>query len=185
MTISLKNKKIKSRVNSFSIEQALYFEPYEESSIDNELLIALRNCDLKELSSLLNKKDGNENAYDLNARNQFGENLLHLACRMGLERDLIEFLVEDAIIQLNVRDRYGRSPLHNACMSSKPNFDNINYIMDKAPRLTVFEDDNGKVPFDLIPQRCFEQWTRFLSEKNVLRTLSTELLKEESLPPTE
>merc|ERR1712238_113839 len=30
---------------------------------------------------------------DLKARNQFGENLLHLACRMGISRDVLEFLV--------------------------------------------------------------------------------------------
>jgi len=47
MTVSLKNHKIKSRVDSFNLEQALYFEPYEESQIDIDLLKALRGGDLE------------------------------------------------------------------------------------------------------------------------------------------
>jgi hypothetical protein len=173
LTVSLKNKKIKSRIDSFSLEQALYFEPYEESEIDMDLLKAIRGGDLEKLRSLMNDK---EKDYDLEARNQFGENLVHMACRVtGLSVDVLKFLVDDAKIQLNVRDRFGRTPLHNACMSAIPNFNNIDYIMKKAPKLTVFEDDKNKVPFDLIPQRCFERWTRFLSEKNILQTLCKEL----------
>lgn len=178
MIISLKNNKIKSRVDSFSLEQALFFEPYEEAGIHLDLLKALRGADLPKLRLLLKEK---EETHDLGARNQFGENLLHIACRMGLSWDLIKFLVEDAKVHLNVRDRFGLSPLHNACMSAQPNFNNINYIMEKAPLLTVFEDDRNKVPFDLIPQRCFERWTRFLSEKSILQTLCSDLSKHKGL----
>jgi len=178
LTISLKNKKIKSRVDSFNFEQALYFEPYEESDIHIDLLKALRGADLEKLRSLMHDK---EKDYDLEARNQFGENLVHLACRMGLNGDVLKFLVEDVKVHLNVRDRFGRSPLHNACMSALPNFNNIDYIMKNAPKLTVFEDDKSKIPFDLIPQRCFERWTRFLSEKGILPSLCIELSKHEGL----
>merc|ERR1740117_2010162 len=107
-----------------------------------------------------------------------GENLLHLACRMGISRNIVEFLVEDqdgsgvsgAKVPLNVRDKFGRTPLHNACMSSAANlnFHNIDYLITKAPQLLVMEDDNGKIPFDVIPSRNYEKWTRFLSEKNIL-----------------
>jgi len=178
LTISLKNKKMKSRVDSFSFEQALYFEPYEESEIHIDLLRALRGADLEKLRSQMNDKDKN---YNLEARNQFGENLVHLACRMGLSTDVLKFLIEDAKVQINVRDRFGRTPLHNACMSALPNFNNIDYIMKSAPKMSVFEDDKNKIPFDLIPRRCYERWTRFLSEKNVLQTLCTELSKHEGL----
>ena len=99
--------------------------------------------------------------YDLRACNQFGENLLHLACRMGICREIIDFLIEDAQGKLNVRDKFGRTPLHNACMSSLPNFDIIEHVISREPRTIFFEDDNGNIPFDLIPQRCYERWTRF------------------------
>jgi hypothetical protein len=245
MTISLKNKKIKPRIDSFSLEQALYFEPYQESEIQIELLKALRSSDLDQLRSFQevgnNKcqqviasgvsggfsrggsgggsgggnedkqhldqqqlsKDENKTTYDdnddkkmpssclteknenrsleLQARNQFGENLVHLSCRMGISRDVLEFLVDDAKVPLNVRDRFGRTPLHNSCMSALPNFDNIDFVIMHAPRQLLFEDDNGKIPFELIPQRCFERWTRFLSEKNILQRVSAELVKHDGL----
>jgi hypothetical protein len=222
MTISLKNKKIKPRIDSFSLEQALYFEPYLESEIQIELLKALRSSDLDQLRSFQevgnnrsqqaigvsggagvggnedlqhqdknqeeredkNKTtddDDNDRPLKLQARNQFGENLVHLSCRMGISRDVLEFLVDDAKVPLNVRDRFGRTPLHNSCMSALPNFDNIDFVIMHAPRQLLFEDDNGKIPFELIPQRCFERWTRFLSEKNILQRVSAELVKHDGL----
>ena len=224
MTISLKNKKIKPRIDSFSLEQALYFEPYQESEIQIKLLKALRSSDLDQLRSFQevgnnrsqqvngvsggvgiggnedkqhqdknqdqqqqgkdeNKTDDDDDdrSLKLQARNQFGENLVHLSCRMGISRDVLEFLVDDAKVPLNVRDRFGRTPLHNACMSALPNFDNIDFVIMHAPRQLLFEDDNGKIPFELIPQRCFERWTRFLSEKNILQRVSAELVKHDGL----
>mmetsp|Transcript_46448 Transcript_46448/g.51946 ORF Transcript_46448/g.51946 Transcript_46448/m.51946 type:complete len:366 (+) Transcript_46448:49-1146(+) len=216
MTISLQNKKIKPRIDSFSIEQALFFEPYQESTIQMELLQALRSSNLDQLKSYQQVKSGeqqqqqqqdqdekekkirseagdekgvitdddgdtnscekNTTSVDLKACNQFGENLLHLACRIGICQSILEFLLEEAHVALNVRDRFGRTPLHNACMSAHPNFQNIDYLISTQPRMVLFEDDKGKVPFDLIPHRCYEQWTRFLSEKNILqRVVAAEL----------
>jgi len=222
LTISLQNKKIKSRIDSFSIEQALFFEPYQESTIKMELLQALRSSNIDQLKSYQevkskkkkknqerqqqqqqqDKKDDetskseagdddgvitdddcdndsrekNTTIVDLKACNQFGENLLHLACRIGICQSILEFLLEEAHVALNVRDRFGRTPLHNACMSAHPNFNNIDYVISQQPRMVLFEDDSGKVPFDLIPHRCYERWTRFLSEKNILqRVVSAEL----------
>ena len=79
--------------------------------------------------------------YDLRACNQFGENRLHLACRMGICREIIDFLIEDAQGKLNVRDKFGSTPLHNACMLSLPNFDNIEHVISCEPRLIFSEDD--------------------------------------------
>lgn len=178
LTIALKNKKVKSRVDSFSFEQALYFEPYEESDIDIDLLKAVRAGDLDKLRSLMNDKEKN---YDMCARNKFGENLVHMACRWGRSLNVLKFLIEDAKVRINVRDRFGRTPLSHACMSPSPNFDNIAYIFKNAPKLTVFEDDKSMIPFELIPQKCFSRWTRFLSEKSNLQTLCILLSKQEGL----
>merc|ERR1712238_239699 len=306
MTISLKNKKITPRIDSFSIEQAVYFEPFQEGDIKMELLQALRSSNLSQLRAYLqcdsgNKNNNNKNNHnqkkeevlhrvcyggscnetimkqhhqkqqqqqqqqqldhfllqsqllqqqkqqsdnknegttmtterdditsttppiivtndnnndddddetekkkknqklqELRACNRMGENLLHLACRMGISRDIIEFLVEgdgdeandgDGVggdedseagttsrwVPLNVRDKFGRTPLHNACMSAIPQFDNVDFVIKHAPKLLVMEDDNGKIPFDLIPSRCFERWTRFLSEQNILPRVVSQL----------
>mmetsp|Transcript_45343 Transcript_45343/g.45901 ORF Transcript_45343/g.45901 Transcript_45343/m.45901 type:complete len:234 (+) Transcript_45343:2-703(+) len=146
------------------------------------------------------KKKKKQKLQELRACNRMGENLLHLACRMGISREIIQFLVEgdgdegcdgDAngdgdgdesessgatgMVPLNVRDKFGRTPLHNACMSAIPQFDNVDYVVEHAPKLLVMEDDNGKIPFDLIPSRCFERWTRFLSEQNILPRVVAQL----------
>jgi len=180
----VKTKPIR-RIDSFSLEQASYFEPYQESEIKNELLMALRSSNVDQLRSLMLCQDDENNnnsrstslslLQDVKACNQFGENLLHLACRMGISRELVTFLFHDCQVPLNVRDKFGRTPLHNSCMSTVPHFDNINFVISKAPKMLLFEDDNGKIPFDLIPPQCFEPWTQFLlSEeetggKNLLR----------------
>lgn len=179
LDIALKNKKIKSRIDPFSIEQAMYFEPFEEGEIDMDLLKALRSGDLEKLRSMWEDK---EKKYDLEGRNQFGENLVHMACRISnLKLEVLKFLGEEVEVPVNVRDKHGRSPLHNACMSAIPNFDNVEYIMKKAPELAVFEDDKNKLPFDLIPHRCFERWTRFLCQKKFLQNFCTDLSKKEDL----
>jgi len=222
LTLSLQNKKIQPRIDSFSMEQALFFEPYQESTIKMEFLQALRSSNLEQLKSYQegkkkekknrhdhqeqqqqdqdqdqDEKDkksisqagddgvitdddsgtrGKKTGMDLTTCNQFGENLLHLACRMGIHLEIIEFLTEEAQVKLNVRDRFGRTPLHNACMSALPQFHNINYVISQQPRMVLFEDDNGNIPFELIPPRCFERWTRFLSEQNILqRVVAAEL----------
>jgi len=156
-----------TRIDSFSIEQAFYFEAYQEAEISTDILQALRTSNVEQLRSFLTeKKNGLKEC-----RNQFGENLLHLACRMGgISCNVIAFLIQEAKVPLNVRDRFGRTPLHHACMSSHPNFDTIDFVIRHVPRMCLlFEDDTGNIPFDLIPSRCYDGWTRFLSEtKNIL-----------------
>jgi len=177
-------KRFIRRIDSFSLEQALYFEPYQESEIKNELLKALRSSNVDQLRSLILFQDDEKNnnsrstslllLQDVKTCNQFGENLLHLACRMGISREVVIFLSDDCQVPLNVRDKFGRTPLHNSCMSTVPNFHNIEFVILKAPRMLLFEDDNGKIPFELIPTQCFEWWTQFLlsyeegGEKNIL-----------------
>eukprot|EP00751_Fragilariopsis_kerguelensis_P039548 CAMPEP_0171000244 /NCGR_PEP_ID=MMETSP0736-20130129/14637_1 /TAXON_ID=186038 /ORGANISM="Fragilariopsis kerguelensis, Strain L26-C5" /LENGTH=295 /DNA_ID=CAMNT_0011427683 /DNA_START=166 /DNA_END=1050 /DNA_ORIENTATION=- len=150
-------KDCRNQFGSFSIEQALYFEPYQESKIPTDILTALRTSNVGQLRVFLT--DNNKNSLK-ECRNQFGENLLHLACRMGgISGEVIAFLIQEAKVPLNVRDRFGRTPLHHACMSSHPNFDTIELVIRHVPRVVLlFEDDTGNIPFDLIPSRCYAGW---------------------------
>jgi len=161
-----------SRIDSFSIEQAFYFASYQESEISIDILEAVRSSNIEYLRlAFLQDEDEKKNGLLQDCRNQFGENLLHLACRMGgISCNVIAFLIQEAKVPLNVRDRFGRTPLHHACMSSHPNFDTIDFVIRHVPRMCLlFEDDTGNIPFDLIPSRCYDGWTRFLSEtKNIL-----------------
>lgn len=163
LSFALKNKGMKSRVDPVSLEHLLYFEPYQESSISAEILRALRQSDISELQRF--------DSEELLERNQFGESLVHLACRLGISENVTAFLINEVKLPLNVRDRFGRTPLHNACLAAWPNFENIKLILDAAPKLVLFEDDKGKLPFDYIPKRNYGKWVRFLSEGCVLKRL--------------
>jgi ankyrin repeat protein len=169
LSIALKNKGIDSRIGPLSLEQALYFEPYREAQISTEILKAVRQNDLPALRAF--------EVDELSQRNQFGENLMHLVCRLGL--DLVEYLVSVAKLPLNVRDKYGRTPLHNACLAAKPNFGNVVLLLKHAPKLVVFEDDKGNTPFEYIPARNYGNWSRFLSEERILKVLQSQLVEEE------
>jgi len=167
-----------SRIDSFSIEQAFYFASYQESEISIDILEAVRSSNIEYLRlAFLQDEDEKKNGLLQDCRNQFGENLLHLACRMGgISWKVIAFLIQEAQVPLNVRDRFGRTPLHHACMSFHPNFDTIAFVIRHIPRMVLlFEDDTGNIPFDLIPSRCEEGWTQFLSEtKNILHNNNTQ-----------
>ncbi|KAG7347523.1 ankyrin repeat domain protein [Nitzschia inconspicua] len=171
LAMALKNHNIKERIDTFSLEQAMYFEPYKESEIALPLLQALRSNDLKQLQLVISSRN-----YDLeDARNQFGENLVHLACRMGLSTKIVQYLVLETKVPLNVRDKFGRSPLHNACMSPFPDFDTIAFVLEEAPKLFLFEDNSGKTPLDGVLPRNFDRWTRFMAESGLLKRLTSVL----------
>jgi ankyrin repeat protein len=170
LSVALKNKGIESRIDHLSVEQAIYFEPYREAQIPTEILRAVRRNDLKELRRFEVEK--------LSQRNQFGESLMHLVCRLGLNS--VAYLIEEAKLPLNVRDKFGRSPLHNACLAPIPNFENAVLLLKYAPKLVVFEDNKGNTPFDNIPARNHGKWSRFLSEKCILKLIQSELIKKES-----
>ncbi|KAL3921051.1 MAG: hypothetical protein SGILL_002958, partial [Bacillariaceae sp.] len=175
LAMTLKNRKLKERISPFSLEQAMFFEPYQEGDMELEFLRALRSNNLE----LLRNVAATHELEDV--RNQFGENPVHLLCRMGMPTAILEYLVVDKNVPLNVRDRFGRSPLHNACMVAVPNFDNVEFLLEHAPRLFLFEDDSGNTPFECIPRRSFDRWIRFLSQRNILKRITSKLEQDTSL----
>ncbi|CAJ1945267.1 unnamed protein product [Cylindrotheca closterium] len=170
LSAALRNKGIPSRVSHLSLEQAIYFEPYREAQIPATILRALRSNDFTGL-------EGVEMEQLRRQRNSFGETLTHLVCRSGLTS--AQFLIEKVEIPLNVRDKFGRSPLHNACLAAIPNFNTVQLILKHAPKLVLFEDNKGRIPFDYISARNRSKWSRFLSEDGVLSQLQTALKKEQ------
>jgi ankyrin repeat protein len=169
LSMALHNKGIKSRVDPISIEQPLYFGPYTEAHIPTEVLRAVRENNVDKLRTF-------EQAI-LSTRNQFGESLIHIACRLGMS-EVLHYLVQEVKLPLNLRDRFGRTPLHNACWVLQPNFRNLYLLLDEAPELVLFEDDKGMTPFDCISERNYEPWVLFLSEHSVLPSLQKKLMSE-------
>ncbi|KAL7434017.1 hypothetical protein ACHAXH_002216, partial [Discostella pseudostelligera] len=73
-----------------------------------EVVSAIRSNNVESLRKL--HADG----ANLQCGNQYGETLIHLACRRS-HRELISFLVKEAGVSLRVRDDFGRTPMHDVC----------------------------------------------------------------------
>ncbi|KAG7338954.1 hypothetical protein IV203_017445 [Nitzschia inconspicua] len=140
---ALKNHNIKERIESFSLEQAMYFEPYKESEIPLPLLQALRSNDLKQLQLVISSRN-----YDLeDARNQFGENFLHLACRMGLSTKIVEYLVLDTKSHLTSGTSLGVLPSTMPACRRFPTLIPLRLYWKKLPNSSCLKTIRGKRPW--------------------------------------
>ena len=88
--------------------------------------------------------------------NQFGESILHLACR-SQAIECLKYLVSTGIkgpmLSLRVKDDYGRTPLHDACWTHSPNFDVIKLVIEKCPQLLLIPDHRGYYPLQYLPKQ--------------------------------
>lgn len=143
-----------------------FFVEPQQSEIDAygfDVLNAVRNQDLEALDNF--HKEGRP----LKCSNQFGESLLHLACRKSFA-DVVRFLVQDAGVPLNVKDDFGRNPAHDACWTISPNWELIDLIVEKCPDLFFVEDVRGHTPLDYIRMEHWPTWINYLREKGGLLT---------------
>ena len=90
----------------------MYFAPYTTGEISIEVLQALRNSDLKQLRTLIVQQEQQDadmakNKGLFQQRNSFGENVVHLVCRMGVAQTI-------------------------ACLMGIPNLDTILYLLSHA-----------------------------------------------------
>jgi len=121
----------------------------------SDVLNAIRQSDLDKLR--LFHKQGRP----LKCSNQFGESLLHLACRRGLV-DVVAFLIHEAGVTVRVRDDYGRTPLHDACWTIEPNFELIALIVAECPRLLFMTDKRGHTPLSYARRHQWGAYVDFI-----------------------
>jgi hypothetical protein len=153
-------------LRTFQLEQkktkftGAFVKPTEKdlSSYDTAVVGAVRSSNLVALKSI--HKEGKS----LNACNQFGESLLHMACRRG-NPEVVRFMVEEAKVNVNVRDDYGRTILHDATWTSRPNFDVMEILLKAIqPEMLLAEDVRGHTPFDYARKEHWADWVDFLLE---------------------
>ena len=123
---------------------------------------AVRANDIETLRSLLSQ------GKSLDACNRTGETLLHLACRRG-NREMIEFLVQEADLDVHVQDDLGRTVLHDVCWRPLP----ATEIMDTLirvmpPDILLLEDGRGHSCFDYCRREHWEEWIAFLKQHQAL-----------------
>jgi hypothetical protein len=131
----------------------------EVDAYDIETVRAIRMGDLTTLKRL------HAEGKDLNASNQFGESLLHMACRRG-NVSILSFMLREAKVRVNQRDDFGRNILHDACWTSTPNLDIMDELIEFVdPLLMLSEDVRGSTPFDYCRRDHWKDWVQYLSER--------------------
>jgi ankyrin repeat protein len=129
----------------------------------HDALVAVRANDLAALRDL--HRDGGPDT--LGCRNQFGESLLHAACRRA-DAAVVAFLLDEAGASPLVMDDYGRTPLHDACWRGKPAFAVVEALLRAEPRLAYVADVRGHRPFQYARREHWGVWNQFLAQKRDL-----------------
>jgi hypothetical protein len=162
---ALQESGYQTQIEAFSLEDTIYFQPYQEGHVPFEILRAIRENNVDTIAQLRKFSPSL-----LEQRNQFGESLVHLSCKYG-RTGICRYLIEKVVLPLNVRDSCGRTPLHNACMPVAPNWEILELLLEHAPEQMLFLDNCGKTPFYYIQQSQWKRCLQFLSDHKHQLTL--------------
>jgi ankyrin repeat protein len=138
-----------------------FLKPKEEeiAAYDLETVRAIRSHDVTRLRQLYAE------GRNLNACNQFGESLLHMACRRG-DLEIVSFMIREAKVRVDISDDFGRNPFHDACWTSTPNFEVMDVLIEVAdPVMLISEDVRGSTPFDYARREHYKKWVKYLEER--------------------
>jgi len=129
---------------------------YQTASYGLALTKAIRSSDTYTVQSLLDA------GLHPNACNEFGESILHAACRRG-DYAMIQVLIE-AHASVQVVDDFGRAPLHDAFWTASPNLNTIQLLMDQDPWLLCLMDSRGSTPLEYVRKEHWNIWIDFLRD---------------------
>jgi hypothetical protein len=148
--------------SSTSQVKTLTFQKPSEDDItayDLETVKAIRSNNLKQLRQLWSS------GKSMDACNQFGESVLHMACRRGYG-EIVDFLLREVKVRSDRCDDFGRNPFHDALWTPTPNFEVMDLMIDCAdPALLLSEDVRGNTPFDYARSDHSERWITFLEKR--------------------
>eukprot|EP00542_Grammatophora_oceanica_P011879 CAMPEP_0194049612 /NCGR_PEP_ID=MMETSP0009_2-20130614/30787_1 /TAXON_ID=210454 /ORGANISM="Grammatophora oceanica, Strain CCMP 410" /LENGTH=596 /DNA_ID=CAMNT_0038695813 /DNA_START=236 /DNA_END=2026 /DNA_ORIENTATION=+ len=135
----------------------------ELAAYDRDVITAVNRADLQQLRTL------HSSGHLMEASNQFGETLVHGACRRG-SLDVTRFLVNEGGATLMCCDQQGMTPLHLACRTPKPNYELVSFILqqDRAHDLIFVADKRGYTPLDCTPSQTWSGWIDFI--KQIMRS---------------
>lgn len=136
-------------------------KPPEEdiAAYDLETVKAIRSNNLEKLRQLWCS------GKSMDACNQFGESVLHMACRRGYA-NIVEFLLREVKVRSDRCDDFGRNPFHDALWTSTPNFEVVDLLIEYAdPALMLSEDVRGNHPFAYARSDHSERWIEFLEKR--------------------
>jgi hypothetical protein len=145
-----------------SKEKTLTFQKPSEEDIaayDIETVKGIRANNVELLRKLW------ESGKSMDACNQFGESLIHMACRRGYVK-VLEFMLLEVKVRTERCDDFGRNPFHDAMWTPTPNFELMDLLIDHAdPEMMLLEDVRGNTPFAYARADHGEQWISFLEKR--------------------
>ena len=145
---------------SYNMVPDYFFEETRDEDVNSygfDVIRAVRDSDIEQLRQFYHE------GRTLKCSNQFGESILHLACRKGLV-PVVKFLVHEAHVPLRVIDDMGRSPLCDAFWTSEPNFELLDLILKECPDLLYVKDKRGHSPLAYARRNHWNKWTKYLSQ---------------------
>ena len=138
---------------------------------DMKTVQAIRNNDVSALRSLL------EEGTCFDACNRNGETLLHLACRRS-SVEVVDFLVNEAGVNVNVQDDMGRTCLHDVCWRPTANLELMQLVLEHvSPELLLAEDARGHTCLDYCRKNEWPQWIDFLKKSTPTLKLRSALVE--------
>jgi Ankyrin repeats (3 copies) len=140
-----------------------FFHAPTQAEIDayqHDILTAVRTSQIDTL------RDFHAQGRPMKCSNEFGESILHLACRKGLV-EVARFLVEEAGVPVQVCDDYGRNPLHDACWVHTPNFELMDVVLSKSPDLLFIKDRRGHTPLGFARRDQWKAWNDYIKNKPI------------------
>ena len=140
--------------------ESLFVKPTSDdiASYGLDIVDAVRKQDMDTLRKLYTERKLK------NCSNQFGESVLHLACRKGLLK-VVQFLVQEVKAPVWVKDDFGRTVLHDACWACVPNFDLIDIILNNCPDLLYISDARGHTPLSYTRREHWPLWMDYLKKR--------------------
>ena len=154
-----------------STEVAGFFHPLTEATVegyDLDLVTKVRQEDVNGLRDLM--KSGRT----MQCSNQFGESIVHMACRRE-SRTVLEFLLVEAKVSCKLVCDSGRTPLHDACWTSIPNFAVIRMLLERCPDLLYITDKRGFTPMNYVRHSNWKSWCDFLGAYDTEKLAAKEL----------
>ncbi|VEU38436.1 unnamed protein product [Pseudo-nitzschia multistriata] len=152
-----------------------FFEKVTDAQVAAYTMAVVSACRNNDLDAL--KKLHSEEGQTLNCFNRFGESLLTMACRRGFE-DVVEYLLQQAGVDVRISDDSGRTVLHDACWNPSPQLRICGWITDRDPALWFVADNRGCTPFQYARPEHWGIWRQFLLDhKGALQLLRTDDIK--------
>jgi hypothetical protein len=152
---------IRLHVKKSSELDAGFFLPATDEQIaayTTEIVNFVRENNVEKLR-ILHQEDSSK----VHCTNQFGESLLHRACRLGFQ-ETTAFLLQHADVTVRIVDDCGRNPLHDTCWNPTPQLKICGWLMERDPSLFLIADKRGFSPFDYARSHHWLTWKEFLYE---------------------